>query len=250
MTTLTILILASVGFVAGYIDTIAGGGGMLTLPAYLMAGLPPHVALGTNKFSGTLSVGNAARIFIRQKILRPIYWKAALIAAFVGGLLGALLVHFVSGNFLKHILPFIIIFLAIYVAVPKKYHNVSKVHFHPRHFSSSVMGALLGFYDGFIGPGVGSFWVVILMAIYKIHIVEATGIAKLMNFISSLAALIVFIISGYVHYSIGVIMAIAMMLGAYLGAHSTIRWGSGFIRPLFLIIVVVIAVRLAWQSWF
>src|SRR5947209_1992436 len=112
------LVLMLAGLVAGYIDTIAGGSGMITLPTFLMIGLPPHIALGTNKLAGTLSVGNATRIFIKKKIFQPRYWPAAIIATFCGGVTGTLLVQLVSGAFLKTLLPFIILGLGIYVAIP------------------------------------------------------------------------------------------------------------------------------------
>ena len=244
------LILAVVGLAAGFIDTIAGGGGMITLPAYFMAGLPPHIALGTNKLSGTLSVANAARIFIKKKIFLPRYWVPAIIATFSGGAVGSITVHFLSGNFLRRWLPFIIIGLAIYVAIPKRYGQLDRGYYRPSGISSSIMGSFLGFYDGFMGPGTGSFWVVALMAVYKINLVEATAITKLMNFLSSSAALIVFISFGSVHYGLGAVVAVAMMIGAHLGAHSAIRWGAAFVRPLFLVIVFSIAFTLGWQTWF
>lgn len=244
------LVLTLTGFAAGFIDTIAGGGGMITLPAYLMSGLPPHFALGTNKLSGTLSVGNAARIFIKKKIFYPHYWQPAIIATFIGGACGSTLVHFISGNFLKKFLPIMMIGLAIYVVIPKKYGSPVAPHYRPPRTSSAIMAVFLGFYDGFIGPGLGSFWVVALMAVYKINLVEATAIAKLMNFCSSCAALTMFIIFGYVHYPLGLVVAASMMVGAYLGAHSTIRWGAAFVRPVFVVIVFSIAFTLAWQTWF
>lgn len=246
---ITYLVLALTGLVAGFVDTIAGGGGMITLPAYLMAGLPPHLALGTNKLSGTLSVGSAARIFIKKKIFYPRYWLPAIIATFFGGAMGSLTVHLLSPTFLRRLLPVIIIGLAIYVVLPKKYHEPVPAHYRPAKVSSGVMATLLGFYDGFIGPGLGSFWVVALMSIYKINMVEATGIAKLMNFLSSCAALIVFMSFGSVRYGLGLVVAAAMMAGAWLGAHSTIRWGVAFVRPLFVIIVFSIAAALVWQTW-
>ncbi len=244
-----VTLLAIAGFFAGYIDTIAGGGGMITLPAYFMAGLPPHIAIGTNKLSGALSVGNAARIFIQKKIFHPRYWISAMIATFSGGIFGSILVHFTSAQFLKQLLPIVIIGLAIYVAIPKKYKDINQKQVKPNPVSSSLTGLSLGFYDGFIGPGTGSFWVVALMAIYKINMVEATGIAKLMNFMSNIAALTIFCLFGTISYGIGLVVAAMMMLGAYLGAHSTIRWGAAFVRPAFLIIVVTIALVLVKQTW-
>ncbi len=244
------LVLVIAGFAAGYIDTIAGGSGMITLPAYLMFGLPPHLALGTNKLSSTLCVANAARIFIRKKIFRPEYWLSSIFATFAGGMIGALMVHWISSDFLRKLLPAVILCLGVYVAIPKKYTDTSHSHYKPRPLSSSILGSLLGFYDGFIGPGSGSFWVVSIMAIYKINLVEATAVAKLMNFTSNLAALIVFIIFGTVHYKLALLVGAAMMSGAYLGAHSALRWGAGFIRPLFLVVVFAIGILLAWQVWF
>jgi uncharacterized protein len=242
-------VLMLAGFAAGFIDTIAGGGGMITLPAYLMAGLPPHWALGTNKLSGTLSVGNAARIFIKKKIFYPRYWQPAIMATFSGGIVGSVSVHFLSGAFLKRLLPIVIVGLAIYVVWPKKYAQFVAAHYRPRRLSSILMGCGLGFYDGFMGPGLGSFWVVALMSIYKINMVEATGIAKMMNFLSSSAALIMFMSFGSVQYGLGLAVAVAMMAGAFLGAHSTIRWGVAFVRPLFLIIIFSIAIVLVIQTW-
>lgn len=245
-----IFLLAGVGLIAGFIDTIAGGGGLMTLPAYFMAGLPPHIALGTNKMSSTLSVANATRIFLKKKIFYPRYWIPAMAATFSGGLIGSVAIHFLSNTLIRKFLPIVILGLAIYMAVPKKYGQLSQAHCRPPQLSSSVMGSALGFYDGFFGPGSGSFWVVGLMAIYKIPLVEATGIAKLLNFLSNIAGLLVFILFGSVDYHLGLIVAAAMMTGAFFGAHSAIRWGAPLVRPVFLVIVVGIATTLAWQTWF
>ncbi|MBS0351642.1 MAG: TSUP family transporter [Proteobacteria bacterium] len=243
------LVLILIGFIAGFIDTVAGGGGMITLPAYLMAGLPPHWALGTNKLSGTLSVANAARVFIKKKIFLPQYWLPAIIATFSGGAIGSISVHFLSSGLIKKALPAVIFTLAIYVIVPKKYQQPDLKNYQPSKFSSSLLGSFLGFYDGFLGPGTGSFWVVALMACYKINIIEATAITKMMNTLSSTAALIVFISYGNVHFALGLAVAASMMAGAYFGAHSAIRWGGALVRPLFLIIVIGIAITLAIQTW-
>ena len=140
--------------------------------------------------------------------------------------------------------------LAIYVVFPKKYQdNHRETLSAAKHYPALLWAVVLGFYDGFFGPGAGSFWVVALMAIYKINLVEATAITKLMNSLSSTAALIVFISVGNVHWGLGLVVAAAMMAGAYLGAHSTIRWGAAFVRPLFTVVVFSIAIALAWQTW-
>ncbi len=237
------------GFIAGYVDTIAGGGGLITVPAYLMAGLPPHLALGTNKFSATFSVGNATRIFIKKNIFKPKYWIAAIIASLIGSMLGAILVHFASGEFLDKFIPIIMLVLVVYMLWPKKTVPTFQKNYQPKKLSSSLLAGGFGFYDGFFGPGTGSFWVVMLMYLYKMDMVEATGVAKLMNFLSNFAALLVFMLFANIDYWLGAIMAVAMMSGAFLGAHSAIRFGSKFIRPVFLILVVSMAVYLLVTSW-
>lgn len=244
-----VVLLLLAGFFAGYVDTIAGGGGLITVPAYLMAGLPAHLALGTNKFSATFSVANAARIFIKKNIFKPRYWIAAIIASLLGALLGAVVVHFANPEFLKKFIPIIMLVLVVYIFWPKKFRDTVNQQYQPKRLSSALIASCLGFYDGFIGPGTGSFWVVALMYFYKMEIIEATGVAKLMNFLSNFAALVVFISFANVDYWLGLMMAVSMMTGAYFGAHSAIRFGAKFIKPAFLSIVTVMAIRLLWQYW-
>lgn len=244
------LALVPVGFIAGYVDSIAGGGGLLTVPALLTAGVPPHMTLGTNKFVATWGTANSARIFIQKKIYNPKLWFAAIIASLIGAAIGAALVHFLTADFLYDFMPLIIGLLVIYMLLPKKLAGAEKgFNFKPEKLSSSIMASLFGFYDGFFGPGTGSFWVVALMHFYKMDLLEATAVTKLMNFLSNIAAFFVFMCFGTIAYKLGILMAIAMVTGAYFGAHSAIRFGSRFIRPVFLIVVSVMAINLAYQHW-
>ena len=158
------LALVPVGFIAGYVDSIAGGGGLLTVPALLTAGVPPHMTLGTNKFVASFGTANSARIFIQKKIYRPSLWLAAIIASLISAGIGALLVHFLTAEFLYAFMPLIIGLLVIYMLLPKWLEGKPKsLDFKPSKLSSSIMAAGFGFYDGFFGPGTGSFWVVALM---------------------------------------------------------------------------------------
>ncbi|WP_333606517.1 TSUP family transporter [Arsukibacterium sp.] len=247
-----ILILCSVAFVAGYIDAIAGGGGLLTVPALLTAGLPPHVVLGTNKLAATFGSLTASITFYRKKLFNPWYWRRSLAYTAIGALLGTLVVDQLSTALLEKILPILILLAAIYtlfnriqpddrLALPA---TTKKLYWQQR-----LQGLTLGFYDGVAGPGTGAFWMVSTMALYRINLLLTSGVARTMNFISNGFSLAAFIILGHVHFTLGIAMGLCLMFGAWLGAHSAIRFGSKFIRPVFILVVIGIALRLAWQAW-
>lgn len=242
-----LIILFGAGLLAGYIDSIAGGGGMISIPMLLLHGLPPHQAIGTGKFSSTLGIANAARIYISKEIFRPRYWLAAMIATLFGAIVGALLVLMLSSETLEAFIPVMLIILVFYMLWPKKV--IIKPHsenFKPPKRSSGILGVILGAYDGFFGPGAGSFWAVILTAIYRIDLVTATAVAKLMNFISNIAGLSIFIWYGKVHFLLGVVMGAGTIIGSYFGSHSAIRFGSSFIRPVLVTVVLSLAFALAF----
>lgn len=247
-----LLLLCSVAFIAGYIDAIAGGGGLLTVPALLTAGLPPHVVLGTNKLAATFGSLTASVTYYRKKLFNPDFWRYSLVFTAIGAILGTLAVDQISTELLEKILPILILFAALYtlfnrmqpddrLALPEKNRKL--------YWQQRLQGLTLGFYDGVAGPGAGAFWMVSTMALYKINLLLASGVARTMNFISNGFSLAAFIILGHVHFTLGIAMGLCLMLGAWLGAHSAIRFGSKFIRPIFISVVIAIAARLAWQAW-
>lgn len=252
LTTELLLLLCSVAFIAGYIDAIAGGGGLLTVPALLTAGLPAHVVLGTNKLAATFGSLTASITYYRKKLFSPKYWRNSLIFTAIGALLGTLIVDQLSTETLEKILPLFILFAAIYTLFNRMQLDDrltlptedSKLHWQQR-----IQGFTLGLYDGVAGPGTGAFWMVSTMALYKINLLLTSGVARTMNFVSNGFSLAAFIVLGHVHYTLGIAMGLCLMLGAWLGAHSAIRFGSKFIRPIFISVVVAIAARLAWQAW-
>ncbi len=244
-------ILLCAAFFAGLIDSIAGGGGLITLPALLAVGMPPHIALGTNKFAGTFGTFSATRIYIRKGIFRPALWRYAIAATLVGALIGAASTRLFSAAMLNKILPLIIIVAGAYALWPRTASTaVVGAELHPGKTASATLGGLLGFYDGFSGPGTGVFWTTLAMKIFKADLVSASGIARAMNFVSNLAALLTFALLHSVNYVLGLSMGIAVMLGASIGARSAIRYGRALIRPIFLVVVLVLAGRLAWLEWF
>ena len=245
--------ICSVGFVAGFIDAVAGGGGMLTVPTLLASGLPPHVALGTNKLASTFGSCTASITFYRKKLFNPVFWRYALIYTAIGAILGTILVSYIATEWLEKGLPILIMATAIYtlfarnicnddVGLPKASSQLEK--------KQAYQGALLGFYDGVAGPGTGAFWMASSAALYKMNLLFSSGLSRSCNFVSNICSLFTFLYLGHVNILLGIAMGVFLMLGAFVGAHSAIRFGSRFIRPVFILVVCVISLNLAWQAWF
>ena len=249
----TLIILGLVAFVAGFIDAVAGGGGMLTVPALLSIGLPPHIALGTNKLAATFASSTAAITYFKKKLFDPQFWKASFIATLFGATCGTLLVNYISTEWLEKGLPLIILGAAIYTIWPNRL--ISEQNQLPEKTSKFkkqqiIQGLSLGFYDGVAGPGTGAFWTVSSMALYRLNILLASGLAKAMNFTSNITSLVTFAILGQINWPLGLTMGVCLMVGAFLGAHSAIRFGSKFIRPVFVTVVCILAAKLAFDAWF
>ncbi|OEF26895.1 sulfite exporter TauE/SafE family protein [Vibrio rumoiensis] len=248
-----LLILGIVAFAAGFIDAVAGGGGMLTVPALLSLGLPPHLALGTNKLSATFASSTAAFTYYQKRLFTPNFWYRSFVATLIGAISGTLVINVISTAWLEKILPLIILATAIYTIfskAPKDSHNALPPANKKVHKKQILQGLSLGFYDGAIGPGTGAFWTVSNMALYRMNILLASGVSKAMNFTSNFTSLVTFAILGHINWTLGLTMGLCLMAGAYVGAHSAIRFGAAFIRPVFVIVVSVLAIKLAYQAWF
>jgi uncharacterized membrane protein YfcA len=246
----TILLLGIAALLAGFIDAIAGGGGMLVMPALLGIGMPPHLVIGTNKLVGTFGTFSASLTFIRKGLFKPALWWAMSFGTFVGALIGAGLIYLMSAGVLKKLLPLAILLAAAYLAWPRRSASAttrSKPQPPPpaiRRGVKLITGGLIGFYDGFIGPGAGAFWMAAAIKLFQLDLVAAAGVARFMNFISNITALLTFMVLGNIDYAIGLSMGATLMLGAFIGAHSAIRYGAPFIRPVFLLVVLLMAGRL------
>ncbi|MCZ4339596.1 sulfite exporter TauE/SafE family protein [Shewanella colwelliana] len=245
-------ILAAIGFIAGFIDAVAGGGGLLSIPALLTTGIPPHVALGTNKLAASFGSSMSAFTYYKQQFFTPRFWYHAAIATFIGAVFGTGVVYLIDNQWLEKWLPLMIILIAIYTLV--KPNAMGSPSFNaptqaPAKVKQWVQGLLLGFYDGFAGPGTGAFWTISSVSQYKLPVLESCGLARSMTCISNLTSLVVFFALGQVNITIGLSMGLCMMLGSFVGARTAIKFGVSFIRPLFITIVILMAINLAWSAW-
>ena len=244
------LFIVAVGLIAGFIDAIVGGGGLLTLPALIAIGVPTRLVLGTNKLAASMAVLSSTWVFWRKNLFRVQAWSWVMVAAIIGAGIGTCAVHLLNTIWLAKLIPILIIIIVIYMALPKSLKNKGRPHdYAPPKFSGCLMGTGLGFYDGFFGPGTGSFWATGLVFFYKMDLVQATAVAKLMNFVSNITAAIVFAVYGTIDYPIAIALMLGYVSGSYFGAHSAIRHGQKLIKPIFLIVVSVIAVKLILQYW-
>jgi uncharacterized protein len=242
-------ILFLTGAVAGLIDTIAGGGGLITIPVLLGIGLPPQFALGTNKLQATFGSASAMTHFVRAGTVDLRKARAGVIWTAIGAILGAYTVQQIDPGFLKRCIPYLLLVILCYTIFSPK---LGAVETHPR-LSRGVFfaffGLLLGFYDGFLGPGTGSFWVIALMLGLGFDMRKGTGYTKVFNFVSNIVSLVVFIAGGHVLFWAGLVMGAGQALGARVGARLVIKKGTRFIRPVFISSVLAVTAKLFYDIY-
>ena len=238
-----IALLMGVAFVAGVIDAIAGGGGLLTIPALMAVGIPPLQALATNKLQSSFGTASAVVAFARKGRIDFRRFAKPAMAAFIGSALGALTLQRVDPAFLAGLIPVLLILMVIYFIVAPK---ASEEDRHSRLSGGALVGvaAVAGFYDGFFGPGVGSFLTTILVALFGMGLVSATAHTKFLNLASNIAALITLMIGGHVLWTIGLLMAVSSMAGGQVGAHLALRVGGTMIRPLLVVMALALTIKL------
>jgi uncharacterized membrane protein YfcA len=234
---------------AGFVDSIAGGGGLISLPALISVGLPPQIALGTNKLQGTFGALSAAYTYARNGAapLKPIRW--GILYTFLGALLGAWAIQQMDAGFLKHLIPWLLLLVLSYtLASPRLGFKARRAIMPPNRFFL-VFGLSLGFYDGFFGPGAGSFWTAAFLVLMGLEMTQASGYTKVVNFTSNIVALAMFVVGNNVLYSAGIIMAIGQIVGASVGSSLAIKKGARFIRPVFLTMVFLTLARMVYLNY-
>ncbi|WP_159885134.1 sulfite exporter TauE/SafE family protein [Paenibacillus puerhi] len=243
-----LLFLLAAGFIAAFIDSVVGGGGLVSLPALLLAGLPPSVALGTNKLGGTLSSLTSALSFLTSGKIDKKIAAALFPLAFVGSALGTYTVHLLPSSFLRPLVVCLLIVILVYTLLKKNWDGTGRLRpLTPA--TRTALGAaafVLGFYDGFFGPGTGSFLLfVFLMVGYDF--VGASANAKVLNFASNIASLASFFLLKSVHIGYGLPMGLAMIAGALAGSQLAIRKGSTYVKPLFIVVTTLLIGKQLWD---
>lgn len=244
-----LFIICVLGFLAAAVDAIAGGGGLISLPALLMIGVPPHLALGTNKFAASMASLNSSITFARSgKVHFPLVkWQIPF--TFAGAALGVWAVLSVSSEFLNKAVLVLILIVGIYTMLHKNLGMENKFkELHTLNLSLGCLFALgLGFYDGFFGPGTGSFLIFSFIALYGFDFVVASANSKVLNFTSNLASLLLFAWNGKILFLYGMPMALFMILGSLLGTKLAIHRGAVLVKPIFITMSLLVAAKLIFQ---
>ena len=239
-----------VALVAGIIDAMAGGGGLLTLPSLLAAGLDPVAALATNKSQGIFSSLSAALHFWRKGKLTLRDHALPAGTAFAGGFLGATSISLANPQFLKILVPFLLIAIAIWVLFSPQLGHVQRKARISFAACSLTLIPVVGFYDGFLGPGTGTFYALGMVSILGLTLQEATLRAKLYNFASNLGGLSFFLFSGHIVWTYGLTMIIGTIIGGTIGARLIIQHGTNLIKPVLVIMSLAMSAKLLWQQGF
>ena len=238
--------LTATAVLTGFIDPIAGGGGMIMMPALLFAGVPPLHALGTNKLQSVFGTCVAMTNYARAGLIE---WRRNLpsvILVFAGAAAGCIVVQRIDTRLLNLIIPALLVAVALYVLVSPRMtdrdaqQRVSSAGFAP-------IGGAIGFYDGFFGPGTGTFFTASLVGLRGYGLTKATALTKLLNFTSNVASVLLFALGGKMLWLLGLSMAAGAMLGGWLGSHTALKFGARLIRPLLVAISLGLTGRLLWS---
>ncbi|QUJ66255.1 TSUP family transporter [Photobacterium sp. GJ3] len=253
---ISVEILALLFFVAGlaaFIDAIAGGGGLLTVPALLAAGIPPTQALATNKLQSSFGSFSATYYFVRNGMVNLRQMALAIAFTFAGSAFGAEMVQRIDASILTSLIPILLIAISLYfLLAPQASIHGGKARISEGAFAFSV-GIGIGFYDGFFGPGTGSLFTICFVTLAGLGIVEATARTKVLNFTSNIAALLFFILAGLPVWEVGLVMAVGGFIGARMGAKVVVSKGRKLIRPMVVVMSMLMALKLLWEQnpqWF
>ena len=248
-----LLLVSAASLLAGFVDSIVGGGGLILVPA-MFAVFPhthPATLFGINKGAAVLGTA-AATVQYARRVDMP--WRALLPAAamaFAGAMAGAWTVTVVSPDFLRRALPFVLGAVLLYTLARKDLGHAHDPAFAGRRLTAAacLMGAVIGFYDGFFGPGTGSFFVFLFVRWLGFDFLHASASAKLLNTASNLAALLLFALKGHVWWHYALVMALANVVGSLAGTRLALKHGSGFVRWVFIVVVGALILKTKYDAW-
>lgn len=252
-------LLFAVAVIAGLLDTLAGGGGLITLPALILSGLPPLAALGTNKLQASMGTATATYLMLKNKRIAWNDVKLLMLAAFAGSVLGTITVQFINTDILSLVIPAVLLFIASYFllaplisTLPKSSVPDSAPKLSLLHYRNRVIPPI-GFYDGMFGPGTGSFFALAGVACRGQTMLSATAVAKSLNFSTNIASLIVFLFTGKIVWAIGLLMIVGQFIGAWLGAHVLFKINPSYLRGIVVFMCLAMLVKysdtMGWISF-
>jgi len=244
----TLGLLFGIAILAGWVDSIAGGGGLIALPALLGVGLTPAQALATNKLQGSFGTFAATMNFLNKGHLNLVEIWPMILMTFIGAAAGTLSVQAMDASLLIDIIPFLLIGIAVYFLMQPQIGTQDRQSRIGTWGFGLVFGFSIGFYDGFFGPGTGSFFAVAFITMMGFNILKATAHTKVLNFTSNIASLFFFILGGQMVWIVGLVMAMGQLIGGYLGSHMSMKHGVKIIRPLLVVISFAMTVKLIWSS--
>lgn len=229
-----------IAVLAGFIDTLAGGGGLITMPALLLSGVPPLAALGTNKLQGSMGTATATYMVIKKK---KVSWgdvKYLMLSAFIGSAIGSIAVQFVNTEVLSFVIPVVLVLITVYFMLSpllSKIQKTQKTHLAYKKYRNFIVPTIGG-YDGMFGPGTGSFFALAGVACRGYGLILSTAFAKPLNFSTNVASLIVFIIAGQIAWFAGVVMMLGQVIGAWLGAHCLFKINPSYLRGIVILMCI------------
>ncbi len=244
-----LLALMASAFAAGFIDSIAGGGGLILVPSFILAGLPPQVALGQEKIVSTLGTIAAIRNFVKNK---KVIWTAVasgIPAGLIGAYVGAEAILYFDPDTVGKIIFGMLPIGIVISFIPKKDHHQSEQTINAKiiYFGVPLAVFIIGFYDGFFGPGTGSFLILVLHYLLKFDLVSASATSKLFNFSSNIGALIAFMLAGKLLYMLAIPLAMMNLIGNHLGSASAMKFGSGFVRKTLSVSLMLLMASLGYK---
>ncbi len=238
LTNLTFEILALLFFaatIAGFLDTLAGGGGLITLPALIISGIPPLFALGTNKLQGTVGTATATFMMLRTRTIRWQDVKILMLSAFIGSSLGTIAIQVINTDILNFVIPAVLLIIAVYFLLsPQPVQEQSKPIITAKNYKKAIV-PIIGWYDGMFGPGTGSFFALAGVSLRGQSLIHSTAVAKTLNFSTNISSLIIFLIVGKVAWTAGLIMMIGQFFGAWVGSMCLLKINPAYLRGVVVI---------------
>ncbi len=241
----TFIIVCPMVFLASFVDAVAGGGGLISLPAYLLAGVPPKLAIGTNKLSSATGTVFSTARYCKNGCFDLKLALPSIVVALIGSYIGAKIVLVTSDEILKYVLIIVLPVTAFFVLKKKNFEQVKNKPKRKTQFIIAVIASfIIGMYDGFYGPGTGTFLILIYTGLVKLDLLTASGNTKLVNLSSNVAALVTFIFSGNIVYALGFAASVFSIAGHYLGAGMVMKSGTKIVKPIIILVILLLLIKI------